>query len=275
MEEKERDDCFEKTGCNGGLDTSEKNDEREYREIFDTISKRYHKVTNSHFYNAFIEVPATLSLLKNIKGKKVLDLGCGTGRHTSEMKNMGAEVWGLDISSKMLEIAKKEVQEVDFRLGSAYRLPYKSGFFDIVLAGLVVHYFEDLDRAFGEVYRVLKKNGTFVFSISNPIFNVSDTMQGKPKNYRIFGDYFEEGKMYLKWHTLKMKMPIYHKTMQTFVRTINRNRFVLEDLVEAKAVEESKKFFPDRYRVYSRIPYFYVFRVRKLSPKKKLGDYCP
>ncbi len=241
----------------------EKKHEKETKKIYNRIAKRYHKLSANHFYNAYLEVPATLSLLKNIKGKKVLDLGCGTGRHTLKIKKKGAKVWGIDLSQKMIEIAKKEIKDVDFRVGSVYKLPYKSNFFDVVMAGLVIHYFKDLDKAFREIRRVLKKNGLFIFSSSNPWWEVSHSIKGKPKNYRIFGNYFKEGKMYSKWSTYKVKMPIYHSTMQTLIRTITRNGFIIEDFVDAKATPASKKAYTKLYKIYSKIPYFCVFKVRK------------
>ena len=59
--------------------------------------------------NDLFEIPALFSLLPNLKGTSVLDLGCGFGEHCVEFVNKGAsKVVGIDISEKMLEVAKKE-----------------------------------------------------------------------------------------------------------------------------------------------------------------------
>ena len=59
--------------------------------------------------NNLFEIPALLSLLPELDGKKVLDLGCGFGDHCRLFAEMGAEkVIGIDISSKMLDVARKE-----------------------------------------------------------------------------------------------------------------------------------------------------------------------
>jgi len=237
---------------------------KEVRKIYDKLAKRYHKITANHFFNAYLEVPATTSLLKNVKNKKVLDLGCGTGRHTVILKRRGAKVWGIDLSPKMIEIAKSEIKDVDFKIGSVYRLPYKSNFFDIVVAGLVIGYFKNLDKAFKEVYRVLKNNGIFVFSLTNPLLEVSKHEKGESRRlYRKFKNYFKEGKMYVKWPTFRVKIPFYHRTFQSLIRTIIRNKFVIEDFVDAKPVKEGKKVNPEAYEAYSKIPHFCVFKVRK------------
>jgi ubiquinone/menaquinone biosynthesis C-methylase UbiE len=238
--------------------------EKEVREIYNRIAKRYHKLSANHFFNAYLEVPATTFLLKDVKGKKVLDLGCGTGRHTIILKKRGAKVWGLDLSPKMLEIAKSEIKGVDFKVGTVYNLPYKSNFFDIVMSGLVVGYFEDIDKAFKEIHRVLKKNGIFVFSITNPLLEISKHIKGRPHTFRKFGNYFKEGRTYAHWPTFMANVLYYHRTLQSLVRAIVKNKFFIEDIVEAKPVKEGKKINPSFYSSYSKIPYFIVFKVRKV-----------
>jgi len=239
--------------------------EKEVRKIYNRIAERYHKLSANHFFNAYLEVPATTSLLKNVKGKKVLDLGCGTGRHTIILKNKGAKVWGLDLSPKMLEIAKTEIKGVDFKIGTVYKLPYKSNFFDIIVSGLAVEYFKDIDKAFKEIRRVLKKDGIFVFSTKHPLLEISKHIKGRPYTFRKFGNYFKEGRTYAHWPTFMTNIPYYHRTLQSWIRAIVRNKFVIENFVDAKPLKEGKKVNPNAYKSYSQIPYFIVFKVRKVG----------
>jgi ubiquinone/menaquinone biosynthesis C-methylase UbiE len=238
--------------------------EKEVREIYNRIAKSYHKLSANHFFNTYLEVPATTSLLKNVKGKKVLDLGCGTGRHTIILKKRGAKVWGLDLSPKMLEIAKSEIKDVDFKVGTVYNLPYRSNFFDIVVSGLVVGYFNDIDKAFKEIHRVLKNNGIFVFSITHPLLEISKHIKGRPHTFRKFGNYFKEGRTYAHWPAFMANILYYHRTLQSWIRAIVRNKFVIEDFVDAKPLKEGKKVNPDAYKTYSKIPHFIVFKARKV-----------
>ena len=86
----------------------EKITEDEVRRTYDSIASIYDKKrTDKTIYNDYIEMPAVLSLLKDIRGKKILDLGCGTGVLSKILKNRGAMVSGIDISPKMIEIAKR------------------------------------------------------------------------------------------------------------------------------------------------------------------------
>ena len=66
------------------------------------------KRNNEINFNDCIETPILLSMLPELRGKKVLDIGCGMGQHAKQYADMGAEsVLGIDISEKMLDYAKK------------------------------------------------------------------------------------------------------------------------------------------------------------------------
>ncbi len=103
---------------------------------------------------------ATLELVGNVKGKEVLDYGCGSGLYLKVLIKRGASVKGFDISEEMLKIARKKFPKLDLRLGSGYNIPFREKF-DLVVAPLVLHYIDDWDKVFREVSRVLKKNGIF------------------------------------------------------------------------------------------------------------------
>lgn len=238
--------------------------EKEVRTTYDRIASKYHEKRKSKLiYNEYNEMPATLSLLKNVKGRKILDLGCGTGIYTKILKKRGAIASGIDLSPKMIELAKKNVKGVDFRVGSVYKLPYKPGTFDMVLASLVMNYFSNLDKAFREIKRVLKRDGVFIFSIDNPVINVTHRIKGKPRRCRVFSDYFKEGKLYEYWPTFGVRMPYHHFTFQTLIRTIVKNGFSIEDAMDTKTVKRAEKLDRSIYNFTSKLPWFMVFKIRK------------
>ena len=241
--------------------------EREVRKNYDRIAKRYHEgrqISKKMVYNEYNEQPATLSLLRKVKGKKILDLGCGTGIYARILKKRGAKVQGIDISPKMIEIARQNVKGVDFRIGSVYNLPYKSGTFDIVLASLVVHYFGNLNKALKEIRRVLKKNGVFIFSSDNPVMAATRGIKGKPRRYRVFGNYFKEGKFYKHWPRVGIRMPYQHFTFQTWIKTIVRNGFMLEDFIDTKTIKAAEKHDRSMYAFTTKVPWFSVWKVKKV-----------
>jgi ubiquinone/menaquinone biosynthesis C-methylase UbiE len=96
----------------------------------------------------------------DLRGRRVLDLGCGTGRLSVALAEQGiARVWGVDSSPEMLAVARGKVpKSVGLREGRAEQLPFRDGWFDRVAMWLVVH-LVDRPAAFREVARVLVPDG--------------------------------------------------------------------------------------------------------------------
>jgi len=251
-----------------------KPDEKEARRKYSVVAKHYHNWrTKVHpegwFYNEMLEMPATFELLGNLKGKKVLDFGCGTGIYAKEMTARRAKVKGFDISPEMLELAKKVNPKLDLRLGSGYKIPFKEKF-DIVVASLVIEHFKDWDKVFGQVKSVLKKGGVFIFSMDNPVIEATSKTTKKRAMVRKFEDYFAEKKTYGRWSNILHKnevknvmMPSYHKTYETIIKTILKQGFEIVDYKDCFPLKKAKKLFPRRYRFASRIPYFCVWKIAK------------
>ena len=92
----------------------------------------------------FLEKPAMYSLLPNLKNKNVLCLGCGTGEECASLMSKGAKsVTGVDISKGMIDVAKKNFPELDFRVGDVENLKFKKESFDLVYSSLMMHYIND------------------------------------------------------------------------------------------------------------------------------------
>ena len=118
------------------------------------------------FLNTF-EKGKLFSLLGDLKGKKVLDVGCGTGRILGELKLFGAKITACDISSEMLAIAKRKYPEIEAVEADIEEMPFEDDTFDVVVATFVIVHLGDLELAFREVYRVLKEGGIFVLTNIN------------------------------------------------------------------------------------------------------------
>jgi len=118
----------------------------------------------SAYWDSF-EKDKVLLLFGNLMGKKILDVGAGTGRLSSKLAEQGAEVTALDVSEEMLnKIKNKKVKKV---IGDAEDLPFDEGIFDIVITTFLIVHLRDLKRFFDEVYRVLKPGGLFLLTNIN------------------------------------------------------------------------------------------------------------
>jgi SAM-dependent methyltransferase len=251
-----------------------KPEEKEAEKAYDIMAETYHnhrtKVNpKGWFYNEMLEMPATLSLLGNVKNKKILDFGCGTGIYAKILEKKGAKIKGFDISEEMLKIARKNNPRLDLRQGSGYKIPFNEKF-DIVVAALVIDYFDNWDKVFQQVSKVLKKGGVFVFSAGNPVCECAKRIKSGRKSYKVLGirSYFDEKVHHCDWSYKDGKtvtIPSYHKTYETIIKTIIKNGFEIADYKDTFPLKKAKKLFPEDYAEYSKSPYFCVWKVRKVK----------
>jgi SAM-dependent methyltransferase len=107
-------------------------------------------------------------ILGDVKGKTILEYGCGDGVNTVPLANRGAHVIGLDLSPELIAVAKQRLLAhgitagVDFVVGSAHSLPLPDGSVDVVFGIAILHHL-DLTLASNEVGRVLKRPGLAIF----------------------------------------------------------------------------------------------------------------
>ena len=106
-------------------------------------------------------------LMPDLKGKTVLDLGCGYGWHCKYSAENGAEsVTGIDISHKMLAKAKEINSDpvIEYRCAAMEDLSFEEGSFDAVISSLAFHYVRDFGELVKNIRRWLKRGGDLVFS---------------------------------------------------------------------------------------------------------------
>lgn len=150
-------------------------------EGYDLAAEDYDK--KEGYLNSF-EKKQFLPLLGDLKGKKILDVGAGTGRLAVPLAKMGAEVVAMDVSEKMLEVLRKKmhrggdaINRVSTVKGGAERLPFANNTFDIVTVAFLIVHLKDPTRFFDEAYRVLKNDG--ILAVTN--INQKDPPKVKTK----------------------------------------------------------------------------------------------
>jgi len=107
------------------------------------------------------------SLLPDLAGKRLLDVGRGPGVDGIYYNEQGAEVYGIDISSKEIEMAR-DLRCGNFRVGDMNELPYSDNSFDIVTSFYAIQHVEDVKRPILEMIRVAKPGGPIAFVATHP-----------------------------------------------------------------------------------------------------------
>ncbi len=228
---------------------------------YDKLKSGYEKIPIS-FFNKYIEIPAVKKVIGNIRGKKVLDVGCATGTHSMMLKGRGAIVSGIDISSEMVDITKKKMPSSDFRVADMKKIPFKAKSFDVLFYGLCIHYEKNLNIVFKEANRVLKKGGRIIISTHNPCCTGQKKIKVAGKYLRVVDDYFSDRKN--KMELSGVELTIYPKTISGLLNPIIRNGFRLLNILEPQPSKGSRKFDKESYYQTIKRPSFIVIDAQKL-----------
>lgn len=138
------------------------------KNCYDATAANYTK----SFYDELSHKPLDRLLLKrfadenNDKGT-LADLGCGCGHTTKFLKDSGAKnIIGIDLSAEMIKNASLKNSDINFEVGNILSLEKADEKFPAILAFYAIVHFtlDELEKAFAEIYRVLKSGGQFLFS---------------------------------------------------------------------------------------------------------------
>jgi len=110
-----------------------------------------------------------------VRPARVLEVGCGEGEFSERMqRELGAEIIAVDQSARMVEITR--ARGVDARVGDVQDLPFRDGEFDCAVAAWMLYHVPDLDRALGELARVLRPGGRLV-AVTNGLDHLRELWQ--------------------------------------------------------------------------------------------------
>lgn len=202
------------------------------------------KAQNNDFRMHYI-MPYTLIAIGDVKGKYVLDLGCGEGGYSRALADKGAVVTAVDCSEALLDYvadrAMKEGANIKTLKRNANELiDIQDDLFDIVLCSMMLMDVEDIDGTLKEIHRVLKQNGRVFISILHPCF--------KPKESKwileedgikvVVKDYFNP----IEWtdmiYGVNTPLIYRHRTLSDYIKEFNQNKFVLADMNEPIPTKE-------------------------------------
>ena len=216
--------------------------------------EKYKKAPISHPYIVF---PKILELVGRIEGKKILDLGGGSGDLSRLLANKGAIVDCVDVSKEWVEICKKDnldVKNLNCYQSNASDLKLiKDSTFDIVIMNMVLLNIDSkqkLEKTFKEVSRILKKEGSFIFTDLHPLCLMIPKSLTEQQSYLNDFSYFKDGsrfksKVILSDSSTSIEFIDMHWTLETYTKLINDNGMYIFRIVEAQPIKNSPKIFND------------------------------
>lgn len=243
------------------MDTSPENQKQNNisSDAYNEMAEYYFTDVDTKPYNAYYERPATLSLLPEVRDKKVLDAGCAAGWYTDWLIKHGAEVTAIDISLEMIKMTEKRVGDQARLVWADLNQPLdfiKDEELDIVISSLTLHYIKDWEPVMLEFKRILKKSGRLIFSVHHPFMD-----------FTVFNrdNYFSTELLSDQWQTSigKVEVQFYRRPLNKIVSPVLKAGFQIEEILEPMPTEEFKKANPEAYEKLTKKPQFLFLKARK------------
>jgi SAM-dependent methyltransferase len=209
--------------------------------------------------NRYYERPATIALLGDVRGKAVLEVGCGTGPLTEWLVDHGAHVVACDVSAAMLEIARSRVGDRAeiYHHDLAEPLTFlEAASVDLVVASLVFHYLRDWVAPLRELHRVLRPTGSIVMSMHHPAW---DWRSHCPEDDFAF---LQVSEVWIDPHTVTF----WRRPLTAATDAVSEAGFLIDRLVEARPTPELEKRDPGAFRELTTGPFFMHLRLRPAQP---------
>jgi SAM-dependent methyltransferase len=217
-----------------------------------------------------IIAPAIMNLLpaKRKKKETVLDLCCGEGYYSRILRKMGYETYGVDISDRFIELARKKDARIAYRRADAARMKFfRKNFFDLIVCSMALIDTPDLNGTLKEVGRILKPGGYFLASISHPCYDRpmvgawARDDKGNKIHFKV-DNYSRESGVTMKWNMQRLIYPFetltYHRTLSTYVNGLIAHGLGIDGISEPYK-DASGKIHQEEFRV----PNFMIIRARK------------
>ena len=179
---------------------------------------------------------AEARLLGEVRGLRVLEVGCGQAACSRWLRSQGADAVGTDLSSGMLRHARggnaRTGIDVPLLQANAEALPFASASFDAACSAFgAVPFVSDIGQVFAEVARVLRPGGRWVFAVTHPMRWIFPDDPG-PQGLTVTQPYFDRTP-YVEVDADGVATYVeYHRTLGDYVRALSATGFTLDDLIE-------------------------------------------
>jgi len=233
------------------------------KQLENKIFKRFDELKDGGLVSKFVEnsdfeLKEVLKFLSRVSDKKVLDVGCGKGKISRKLKDLGFDVIGIEPSIELIKIARKNNPDIKFIQASATNLPFEKETFDFLICIEVLEHIPDTKKAIKEMIRVLKLNGKVLIIDKNilslnpdyliPTFFLKRFLENRnkwmyPKNFPFKEKYFIPWKLnnVLKKYCSQTKIEyLYYKASGGNVSSLRKIIICITNIISLFM----HKFFP-------------------------------
>jgi 2-polyprenyl-3-methyl-5-hydroxy-6-metoxy-1,4-benzoquinol methylase len=228
------------------------------KRIYDDFGEHYflnRTKNNDSTINDLIEVPSIINLTKDKKYATVLDIGCSFGFYSKHFSSLGSKVTGIDISSKMINIAKRYCDDsnITFINDEFENVNLDNDKFDLILGTFMLGYFNDLDLIFKKISHFLSKKGEVILSMLHPLLT---SKSSKINETYILEDYFNRNPYSTNFIIEDKKLNLKRWSLEEITKNLDKHDLFINLILEPKFenIAHSKN-------IYSKLPSIMIFRI--------------
>lgn len=240
-------------------------------QLWNKMATAYEAFTSGeNSFSATIEWPCIQKMLPDIKGKSVIDLGCGSGRFTFLLEESAPrKLTGVDISDEMLRLARQKAAErgskARFIKGDLNDFVPEDQY-DVVFSSTMCHYIFDLFPLFANIYDMLTYKGICIISVMNPMYSAQYPVKSGEKKSLDPGS-TERGyilPLYGGDDELEELLNCgYHHTFSDYINAIIHNGLTILEMQEPLPPESWKAEAPSRYNALVETPTYLILKLQK------------
>jgi len=207
------------------------------KKTWESVSKRWIAFSdNQDIHREHLNTPAFLSCLPDLSGKDVIDVACGIGDNTNLLSKMDCRITGIDFCDEFIDVANKRYssEKTKFICMDAEKMSFADNSFDIAVSFMALMDMEKPESVMKEVFRVLKNEGLFFFSIIHPCFCPPEKnyVEKAGKYAKEVGAYFDVGQHTKKFEGFQTYR--YHWTLGMWIDYIIQAGFCLQSIIEPR-----------------------------------------
>ncbi|WLR42195.1 class I SAM-dependent methyltransferase [Bacillus carboniphilus] len=219
---------------------------------WNTVSHHFNGKDALPSYGPFAQTEDELQLFENIKDKKVLEIGYGSGHSLRYMASKGAnELWGVDFSQSQKKAAEELLTGLGPHLFCApmeKEIGLPKQYFDYVYSIYAIGWTIDLSTTFNLIYSYLKVGGTFIFSWDHPLYAHLHNENGK---IYLKESYQDEGiRVFENFKGENVSMTIHRRKMATYINELIKAGFQIDSVIESDVstcYKDEEEEISDRY----------------------------
>jgi 2-polyprenyl-3-methyl-5-hydroxy-6-metoxy-1,4-benzoquinol methylase len=235
----------------------DENAEARHKQIVSEIDVSYHKIL----------IPTIMRLIGDVTGKKIIDVGCGSGYLTAKLAHHASYVLGVDPSRKMIEIANREYNQIphlEFVNESIedFSNTRSDNEFDVAVSNMSLITIPDLDETLRAISSLLLPEGIFALNITHPCFYNQYRKYQPAETFQYQIPQAQKGRLIISNDPEGLPSPTthFHRPLQEYFRSLRDASFAIDELIEPFPDSSTEKLYQRPWTV----PHFLSIKCVKI-----------